>query len=189
MPNFVLLDIAQLEITHLLTAMLQAREAVGRRSWSHPQEPTGDDWWADVLADPRARNRNRRTNVAVRQDTYRLSDEPRGVILVACSKCEWRAAFERDELITIHGATCAMPCSLQAREAGMSQARKSVGPLWRLLRRADRCEEGIMMLQPLTPDGKHRSRIMRTLVVLVAIVVIGYLLGLIYWPDLLPWSR
>jgi len=46
-----------------------------------------------------------------------------------------------------------------------------------------------MMQQPLTPDGKHRSRIMRTLVVLVAIVVIGYLLGLIYWPDLLPWSR
>jgi len=112
MPNFVLLDIAQPEIAHLLTAMLQAREAVGRRSWSHPQEPTGDDWWADVLADPRARNRNRRTNVAVRQDTYRLSDEPRGVILVACSKCEWRAAFERDELITIHGATCAMPSLL-----------------------------------------------------------------------------
>jgi hypothetical protein len=109
MPNFVLLDIAQPEIAHLLTAMLQAREAVGRRSVSHPQEPTGDDWWADVLADPRARNRNRRTNVAVRQDTYRLSDEPRGVILVGCSKCEWRAAFERDELITIHGATCAMP--------------------------------------------------------------------------------
>ena len=46
-----------------------------------------------------------------------------------------------------------------------------------------------MMLQPLTPDGKHRSRIMRTLVVLVAIIVIGYLLGLIYWPDHLPWSR
>jgi hypothetical protein len=28
-------------LVHLLTAMLQAREAVGRRSWSHPQEPTG----------------------------------------------------------------------------------------------------------------------------------------------------
>ena len=30
--------------------MLQAREAVERRSWSHPQEPTSDDWWADVMA-------------------------------------------------------------------------------------------------------------------------------------------
>ena len=64
-----------------------------------------------------------------------------------------------------------------------------MGPLWGLLRRADRCEEEIMMLQPLTRDAKRRSRIMRTLVVLVAIVVIGYLLGLIYWPDVLPWSR
>jgi hypothetical protein len=46
-----------------------------------------------------------------------------------------------------------------------------------------------MMLQPLPPDAKRRSRIMRTLVALVAIIIIGYLLGLIYWPDLLPWSR
>jgi len=30
--------------------MLQAREAVDRRSWSHPQESTGEEWWADVLA-------------------------------------------------------------------------------------------------------------------------------------------
>ena len=95
----------------LLTA-LQAREAVGRRSWSHPQEPTGEDWWADVLADPRARKRNWRTDKAVRQDSYRLSDELRPVILVACSKCDWRAAFSRDELIVFHGATCAMPSLL-----------------------------------------------------------------------------
>src|SRR5207253_1810515 len=43
--------------------MLQARNAVKRRSWSHPQEPTGEEWWADVLADPRARKRERRTTV------------------------------------------------------------------------------------------------------------------------------
>jgi hypothetical protein len=67
MPNFVLLDTFQPEVAHLLTAMLQAREAVGRRSWSHPQEPTGEDWWADVLTDPRARKPNRRTDIAVRQ--------------------------------------------------------------------------------------------------------------------------
>jgi hypothetical protein len=30
----------------------RARDAVERRSWSHPQEPTGEEWWADVLADP-----------------------------------------------------------------------------------------------------------------------------------------
>jgi hypothetical protein len=75
MPNFVLLDTGRPEIAYLLTAMLQAREAVGRRSWSHPQEPTGEEWWADVLADPRARKRNWRIDKAIRQDSYRLSDE------------------------------------------------------------------------------------------------------------------
>ena len=112
MRNFVLLDTGRPEIAHLLTAMLQAREAVGRRSWSHPQEPTGEDWWADVLADPRARKRNWRTDEAIRQDSYRLSDELRPVILVACSRCGWRAAFNRDELIAFHGAMCAMPSLL-----------------------------------------------------------------------------
>jgi hypothetical protein len=112
MPNFVLLDTGRPEIAHLLTAMLQAREAVGRRSWSHPQEPTGEEWWADVLADPRAKKRNWRTDKAVKQDSYRLSDELRPVVLVACSKCDWRAAFSRDELIASHGATCAMPSML-----------------------------------------------------------------------------
>ena len=62
MPNFVLLDTA-----------------------------TGEDWWADVLANPRARKRNWRTDKAIRQDLS--SDELRPVILVACSKCDWRAAF------------------------------------------------------------------------------------------------
>ena len=83
MPNFVLLDTA-----------------------------TGEDWWADVLANPRARKRNWRTDKAIRQDSYRFSDELRPVILVACSKCDWRAAFSRDELIAFHGATCGMPSLL-----------------------------------------------------------------------------
>ena len=55
MPNFVLLDTGRPDMAHLLIAMLQARQAVERRSWSHPQEPISEDWWADVLADPRAR--------------------------------------------------------------------------------------------------------------------------------------
>jgi hypothetical protein len=40
---------------------------------------------------------------------YRLADEKRETILAACSKCEWRAAFSRDDLIASHGADCAMP--------------------------------------------------------------------------------
>ena len=78
--------------------MVQAHDAVGRRTWSHPQEPTTEEWWADVLADPRARRRERRTDLAVKQAFYRLADEKRETILVACSKCDWRAAFSRDDL-------------------------------------------------------------------------------------------
>jgi hypothetical protein len=108
MPNFVLLDTGRPEIAHLLTAMLQAREA---RSWSHPQEPTSEDWWADILADP-----SLRTKLAHRHGrqakSYRLSDELRPIILVECSKCDWKAGFSRDELIASHGLTCAMPSLL-----------------------------------------------------------------------------
>src|SRR5207237_8842431 len=103
-PNFTLLDSSLPEIGRLISAMLQARDAVERRSWSHPQEPTGEEWWADVLADPRARKRERRTDLAVKQAFYRLADEKREIILVACSTCDWRAAFARGELIAAHGA-------------------------------------------------------------------------------------
>jgi hypothetical protein len=94
-PNFTLLDSSLPEIGRLISAMVQAREAVDRRSWSHPQESTGEEWWADVLADPRARKRERRTDLAVKRAFYRLADEKREIILVACSKCDWRAAFAR----------------------------------------------------------------------------------------------
>jgi hypothetical protein len=108
-PNFVLLDSTRSDIAKLVVAMLQACDAVSRRSWSHPQEPTGEEWWADVLADPRARKRKQRTDLAVKQVFYRLADEKREIILVACSKCDWRAAFSRDHLIASHGADYAMP--------------------------------------------------------------------------------
>src|SRR4051812_35801893 len=78
MPNFVLLDTSQPDITQLLVAMLQARQAVARRSWSHPQQAAGEDWWADVLADPRARKRGRRVNMAIKQLVYRLFGEAPG---------------------------------------------------------------------------------------------------------------
>jgi hypothetical protein len=81
-PNFTLLDSSLPEIGRLISAMLQARAAVERRSWSHPQEPTSEDWWADVLADPRGRKRERSTDLAVKQAFYRLADEKREIILV-----------------------------------------------------------------------------------------------------------
>ena len=109
MPNFTALDMSLPKVANLVAAMMRARDAVSCRSWSHPQEPTGEEWWADVLADPRGRKRERRTDLAVKQAFYRLADEKREIILVACSKCDWRAAFSRDELIASHGADYAMP--------------------------------------------------------------------------------
>ena len=106
-PNFVLLDSTNEEIARLVTAMLQARDAVDRRSWSHPAEPTTEEWWADV-SDPRARRSRRRARSTGRSH-YTLSDESREVVLVACEKCEWRAAFSRRELIARYGAGHPMP--------------------------------------------------------------------------------
>jgi len=137
-PNFTLLDGSLPEIGRLISAMLQARDAVDRRSWSHPQEPTGEAWWADVLADPRARPRERRTDLAVKQAFYRLADEKREIILVACRKCAWRAAFARDELIAAHGADYAMPNLLNHLAApGCSR----LGSQW------DRC--GVHYVEPI----------------------------------------
>jgi hypothetical protein len=80
-----------------------ARHRHEQLRYVHPQQAAGEDWWADVLADPRARNRDRRLNMAIKQSVYRLADEPRATILVACSKCDWKAAYHRDELIASHG--------------------------------------------------------------------------------------
>ena len=137
-PNFVLLDSARPDIANLVVAMVQARDAVERRSWAHPQEPTGEEWWADVLADPRARKRERRTDLAVKQAFYRLADEKRETILVACSKCDWRAAFSRDHLIASHGADYAMP-NLLNHLAAPSCSR--LGSQW------DRC--GVHYVEPI----------------------------------------
>jgi hypothetical protein len=138
-PNFVLLDPSLPDIARLLIAMVQARDAVDRRSWSHPQEPTTEEWWADVLADPRARISKRRSGVgAVERTFYRLADEPHEVILVACRKCEWKAAFERAELITAHGAACPMPSLLEHLAA---PGCAKVGSQW------DRC--GVHYVEPI----------------------------------------
>jgi len=136
--NFVLLDGNRADVARLIAAMVQTREAVERRPLSHPQEPTGEAWWADVLADPRARKRERRTDLAVKQAFYRLSDEKHEIILVACSRCDWRAAFFRAELIASHGADYAMP-NLLNHLAAPSCSR--LGSNW------DRC--GVHYVEPI----------------------------------------
>jgi hypothetical protein len=73
-PNFARLATDRPEISRLVTAMLQARQAIVQRSWSHPQEDSSDDWWADVLADPRAR-RPTRAQSGGTMAIYRLRDE------------------------------------------------------------------------------------------------------------------
>jgi hypothetical protein len=40
-PNFARLDADRPEVSRLMIAMLQAREALSRRSWSHPLEYAG----------------------------------------------------------------------------------------------------------------------------------------------------
>jgi hypothetical protein len=137
-PNFALLDISRPEVARLIAAMVQARDAVKHRTWSHPQEPTSDEWWADVLADPRARKRERRTDLAVKKAFYRLADEKREIILVACSKCDWRAAFSRDDLIASHGADYPMPNLLDRLAA---PGCPKLGSTW------DRC--GVHYVEPI----------------------------------------
>jgi hypothetical protein len=131
MPNFTLLDMHHPEVTKLVAAMLQARDAVGRRSWSHPAEPVTEEWWADVLSDPRARRRERRDRSSSRSQ-YTLADESRAVVLVACEKCDWRAAFSRRELIEAHGAGVIRQAASYLGDRGGSTGgptRQVVGPL------------------------------------------------------------
>jgi hypothetical protein len=138
-PNFVILNGSFPDVGRLVAAMLKARAAVESRSWAHPQEPVTDEWWADVLADPRARIRKRHSgDVVAERAFYRLADEPRDTILVGCSKCEWKAAYRRDELIAAHGAACPMP-SLLERLA--SPGCPKVGSQW------DRC--GVHYVEPI----------------------------------------
>jgi hypothetical protein len=118
--------------------MVQARDAVERQCWWHPQEPTTEEWWADGLADPRARISKQRSDYTAKQAFYRLADELRSTILVACSKCDWKAAFRRDELIASHGAACPMPSLLEHLAA---PGCAKVGSQW------DRC--GVHYVEPI----------------------------------------
>jgi len=45
----------------------------------------------------------------VEREFYTLADEPHPMILVACTKCPWRAAFRRADLIANYGAEYPLP--------------------------------------------------------------------------------
>ena len=48
----------------------------------------------------------------------------------------------------------------------------------------------MMLHGPISDLGmERRRRVMRSLFVLIAIVVIDYVLGAMVWLDLMPWSR
>jgi hypothetical protein len=113
--------------------------------------PIGPFWCAQRLesapicvpsrktADPRARRRKRRaSDLSVQRAFYTLADEPHETILVACSKCAWRAAFARDDLIASHGANHPMP-NLLDRLAAPNCPR--LGSTW------DRC--GVHYVEPI----------------------------------------
>jgi len=118
--NFALLDVSLPDVARLVAAMVQARDAVERRSWAHPQEPTGEEWWADVLADPRARKRERRTDLAVKQAFYRLADEkPRRVQQV---RLAGRVLARRADRLAWCGLRDAQP-TRPSRRAGLQQAQ------------------------------------------------------------------
>ena len=71
---------------------------------------------------------------------YRLRDEPRATILVACTKCDWKAAYSRDELFALYGSDRVMPDLLNDLAApGCSK----IGSNW------DRC--GAYFVEPI--DG------------------------------------
>ena len=118
---------------------------------SHPLEYTGEEWWADVLTDPRAHRAARVAPSRGAITVYRLRDEPHASILIAYTKCDWKAAFNRDELIAQHGADLPLPELLSlVAPPGCPRVGSRWGPLWGLLRRADR-------EQAVRPDGYHHA--------------------------------
>jgi hypothetical protein len=79
--NFRRLDTGRPEVSRLLVAMLEARDSLARRTWSHPLEHTGEKWWADVLSDPRARRAAPVAPIRGAITVYRLRDELHASIL------------------------------------------------------------------------------------------------------------
>ena len=145
-PNFSLLEISHPEIASLVAAMLQARDAVERRSWAHPQEPTGEEWWADVLADPRTRKREQRTDLVVKQAFYRLArrkarDHTCRVQQVRLAGGIFARRADRFSWCELRDAQPAQP----SHRTELQQARLQLGSVRGALRRADR-ERAVALL-------------------------------------------
>jgi hypothetical protein len=66
----------------------------------------------------------------------------RATVLVECTKCDWRAAFDRGELVAAHGADGPMPDLLE-HLARPGCAR--IGSSW------DRC--GVYYVEPIEADS------------------------------------
>lgn len=49
---------------------------------------------------------------AAQKSHYRLADEPSPLIEVSCSKCEWKGAFSRVQLLAMYGAEFPLPTLL-----------------------------------------------------------------------------
>ena len=114
-PNFARLDGDRPEITRLMTAMSQAREAI-ERPVMVASARTDRRGMVGRRARRSARAKaetHRASDLPLRRAFYRLADEPREIILVACSKCDWKAAFRRADLVARHGADYAMPTLLK----------------------------------------------------------------------------
>jgi hypothetical protein len=148
--NFTRLDPGRSDVAILMDAMLRACEVVAGRQWSTSQEATTEHWWADVLADPRARMRRGRRGFygrdgrqTAQKSHYRLADEPSPLIEVFCSKCEWKGAFSRAELLATYGAECPLPTLLNF--LAMPGCSK-INTHW------DRC--GVYYVNPI--DGRER---------------------------------
>jgi hypothetical protein len=138
-PNFVMLDATLPDVGSLVAARSKrvrlSPAAPGRTRRSRPPRNGGPTC---SLIRAREDPKRRSSEFAVERTFYRLADELRDTILVACSKCEWKAAFRRDELIAAHGTACPMP-SLLERLAAPSCPK--VGSQW------DRC--GVHYVEPI----------------------------------------
>jgi hypothetical protein len=102
MPNFTLLDLSRPEIAgrRCSRRVLQSSDVRGLNRRSQRARNGGPTCWPTR---GRTRDRDRATFFRVKQAFYRLRDEPRATILIACSECDWKAAFSRDDLIGSYG--------------------------------------------------------------------------------------
>jgi hypothetical protein len=109
-PNFIRLDSGRPQIAILVDAMLRAREVVAARPWSLSQEPTSEYWWADVLADPRARIR--RQPHGYDRDDRQMSQRAFYTALGRLSRSHWKTTFSRAELLALYGPDYPLPTLL-----------------------------------------------------------------------------